>query len=221
MGDLSVFVAFFAGIISFLSPCTLPLIPAYINVLTNNKENLRKDILLIRSLIFVLGFTVVFIIMGASATVLGKIFITNLKGFRIIAGILIIIFGVYTLEIIKIGSLYKEKKLIHNGNKFGPFIMGIAFAAGWTPCVGPILGSILVYTSTVSNLSGIMMLGFYSLGLAIPFLICALLIEKFSFVRKYIYRHMLLIKRITGILMILTGILILTNKLVVVIGFLL
>lgn len=221
MGDLSIFVAFFAGIISFLSPCTLPLIPAYINILTNNKEDLRKDILLIRSLIFVLGFTGVFIIMGASATVLGKIFITNLKGFRIIAGILIIIFGVYTLEVIKIGSLYKEKKLIQNGNKFGPFIMGIAFAAGWTPCVGPILGSILVYTSTVSNLSGIMMLGFYSLGLGIPFLICALLIEKFSFVRKYIYKHMLLIKRITGILMILTGILILTNKLVVIIGFLL
>lgn len=221
MENVSVFIAFFAGVVSFLSPCTLPLIPAYINVLTNNNEKSRKDILLIRSLIFVLGFTLVFIIMGASATALGRIFIENLKGFRIIAGILIILFGVYTLEIIKIGSLYKEKKLISNGNKFGPFIMGIAFAAGWTPCVGPILGSILVYTSSVSNVNGIMMLGFYSLGLAIPFLICALLIEKFSFIRKYIYRHMILIKRITGILMICTGILILMNKLVVLIGFLL
>lgn len=216
MNNISIFMAFFAGIVSFLSPCVLPLIPAYINVLA--KDDKRKDILLIRSLLFVSGFTFVFILMGASATALGNVFQNNIERFRIISGLLIIIFGIYTLEIIKIGSLYKEKRLFNKLNKLGPFIMGIAFAAGWTPCVGPILGSIILYTSTNTNLNGIMMLGFYSLGLGVPFILCAILIDKFSFVRNHIYKYMTIIKRLTGILIILIGILIITNKLVVIIG---
>lgn len=218
MKHISIFMAFFAGVVSFISPCVLPLIPAYINVLT--KQDKRKDIVLIRSILFVCGFTFVFIIMGASATALGKLFQNNINLFRIISGIIIILFGIYTLEIIKVGSLYKEKRLFNKLNDLGPFIMGIAFSAGWTPCVGPILGSIIVYTSINANLNGIFMLGFYSLGLGVPFILCALLIDKFIFVRKYIYKYMSLIKKITGILMIIIGILMITNKLVVFIGIL-
>ncbi|MGL4849839.1 MAG: cytochrome c biogenesis CcdA family protein [Clostridium sp.] len=216
--NLSIMVAFFAGVVSFLSPCILPLIPAYINILAKDTQKNRKDIILKRSLIFILGFTVVFIIMGASATIIGKIFNRYFESLRILSGILIIIFGIYTLEIIKIGSIYKEKKLIKKVNEMGPFLMGIVFAAGWTPCVGPILGSILTYTSINTSLNGILMLGLYSLGLGIPFILSAMLIEHFSFVRKNIYKHMRKIKVITGVLMILVGILVATNKLVIVIG---
>lgn len=219
MENISIFMAFFAGVMSFLSPCVLPLIPAYINILTKDAETKSKDIILKRSLLFVLGFTIVFIIVGASASFIGEIFEKNLEVFRIMSGVTIILFGIYTLEIIKIGTLYREKKLLQF-DKAGPLIMGVAFAAGWTPCVGPILGTIIMYTSINTNLNGILMLGFYSLGLAIPFIISALLIDKFDFIRKHIYKRMILIKRITGVLMIITGILIMTNKLVVIIGIL-
>ncbi|MGL5417251.1 MAG: cytochrome c biogenesis CcdA family protein [Clostridium sp.] len=216
--NLSILVAFFAGVVSFLSPCVLPLIPAYINILTKDVDRDRKDIILRRSLLFILGFTIVFIIMGASATFLGKIFSRHFEILRVLSGILIILFGVYTLEVIKIGSLYKEKKIIRKADGISPLIMGIAFAAGWTPCVGPILGAILAYTSINTSLNGVVMLGLYSIGLGIPFILSAMLIEHFSFIRKNIYKHMRKIKIITGILMIIVGALIATNKLVIMIG---
>ncbi|MGL5647123.1 MAG: cytochrome c biogenesis CcdA family protein [Clostridium sp.] len=216
--NLSILAAFFAGVVSFLSPCVLPLIPAYINILTKDVDRDRKDIILRRSLLFILGFTIVFIIMGATATFLGKIFSRHFEILRVLSGILIILFGVYTLEVIKIGSLYKEKKIIRKADGISPLIMGIAFAAGWTPCVGPILGAILAYTSINTSLNGVVMLGLYSIGLGIPFILSAMLIEHFSFIRKNIYKHMRKIKIITGILMILVGVLIATNKLVIMIG---
>ncbi|WP_297638698.1 cytochrome c biogenesis protein CcdA [uncultured Clostridium sp.] len=221
MERVNIFVAFFAGVISFLSPCVLPLIPVYINILTggaSGKSDGKKNVIFVKSLLFILGFTIIFIILGASATLLGELFNEHLELLRIISGILIIFFGIYTLEIIKVGRLYMEKKVIKNTRNFGPFIMGVAFAAGWTPCVGPILGSILVYTSNASTIDGVITLGIYSLGLGIPFLLSAMLIEKFTIVRKYIFKHMIIIKRITGILMVLIGILILTNRLGVLMG---
>jgi len=221
MGDITIFIAFFSGLISFLSPCVLPLIPAYVSILADEDENLKKNKVLSQSLLFILGFTIIFIIMGASGALIGRLFGENIKFFRVLAGIIIIIFGLQTSEIIKIKFLYREKRFNKRVKEFGPIVMGMAFAAGWTPCIGPILGSILLYASSQSEVAtGIVMLLFYSLGMGVPFLITAILIEKFDFVRKKIYKYMVPIKKISGIFMIIIGLLMVTNKLLVVIGLL-
>ena len=221
MGDITIFIAFFGGLVSFLSPCVLPLIPAYISILIDEDKNLKKNKVLSQSLLFILGFTIIFIIMGASGSLIGKLFGENIKFFRILAGFIIIIFGLQTTEIIKIKFLYREKRFTKRIKDFGSVVMGMAFAAGWTPCIGPILGSILIYASLKSELiTGIIMLLFYSLGMGVPFLITAILIEKFDFVRKKIYKYMITIKKISGVFMVIIGLLILSNKLLVFIGLL-
>lgn len=221
MRDITIFIAFFSGLVSFLSPCVLPLIPAYVSILADEDENLKRNKVLSQSLLFILGFTIIFIIMGASGALIGRLFGENIKFFRVLAGIIIIIFGLQTAEIIKIKFLYREKRFSKRIKEFGPIVMGMAFAAGWTPCIGPILGSILLYASSQSEVAtGIVMLLFYSLGMGVPFLITAILIEKFDFVRKKIYKYMVPIKKISGIFMIIIGLLMVTNKLLVVIGLL-
>ncbi|MDQ0149325.1 cytochrome c biogenesis CcdA family protein [Eubacterium multiforme] len=221
MRDITIFIAFFSGLVSFLSPCVLPLIPAYVSILADEDENLKRNKVLSQSLLFILGFTIIFIIMGASGALIGRLFGENIKFFRVLAGIIIIIFGLQTAEIIKIKFLYREKRFSKRIKEFGPIVMGMAFAAGWTPCIGPILGSILLYASSQSEVvTGIVMLLFYSLGMGVPFLITAILIEKFDFVRKKIYKYMVPIKKISGIFMIIIGLLMVTNKLLVVIGLL-
>ena len=219
-----IFVAIGAGIISFLSPCVLPLIPGYISYISGtslDKLLESKTVNIIPTILFSLGFSLVFIVFGASATYLGKILLTNSFPLRIVAGIIIIIFSLQILEFINLNFLNYEKRIEANISKnfFSPILIGMAFAFGWTPCIGPILGSILVLASTTENVySGIILLSFYSLGLAVPFILSGYLIQKFLLFSKNIKNKMKIITKTGGILLLFTGILILTNQLQV-IGF--
>ena len=219
-----IFVAIGAGIISFLSPCVLPLIPGYISYISGtslDKLLESKTINIIPTILFSLGFSLVFIVFGASATYLGKILLTNSFPLRIVAGIIIIIFSLQILEFINLNFLNYEKRILTKDNTsfLSPLIIGMAFAFGWTPCIGPILGSILVLASTTENVySGIILLSFYSLGLAVPFILSGYLIQKFLLFSKNIKNKMKIITKTGGIFLLFTGILILTNQLQV-IGF--
>ena len=216
---IELFVSFGAGLISFLSPCVLPLIPGYISYISGASLNElleNKNINIIPIIFFALGFSIVFIFFGATATFIGKFLLNNSIQLRIFAGIIIIIFSLHILEIINLKFLNYEKRIYSEKNKgyFGPILIGMAFGFGWTPCIGPILGSILVLASTAENVSkGILLLSFYSLGLAIPFVLSGYLIQKFILFSKDIKRKITLISKIGGILLLLTGILILTNQL--------
>ncbi len=189
-------IAFGAGLISFLSPCVLPLIPGYISFISGQSLNElveSKKVNLIPLLLFSLGFSFVFISFGAAASALGKILLQNSNYLRIVAGTIIVIFSLQLLGLINIGFLNYEKKYYtkKSTKPLFVFIVGMAFGFGWTPCIGPILGSILALASTEENISrGIVMLSFYSLGLAIPFILSGFLIQKFllfskNFKKKY------------------------------------
>lgn len=221
MNNVSLFLAFSAGLISFLSPCVLPLVPAYVSYMTgesvqSNNKTTDKFYILYKSLGFVIGFSIVFVIMGASITSLGKLFIKNQMIFKRIAGILIIIFGLHTSGILKIKFFSKEMKFMSLGNSkgaFGSVLMGMAFAAGWTPCVGPILSSILVYATSMDTIGrGILLLILYSLGLAVPFVLTALAVDKLSSKLPKVTKHLKVVSIISGILLIILGVLIFTNK---------
>ncbi len=221
MNGISIAMAFAGGLLSFLSPCVLPLVPAYIGYLTgsavseiNTRE--QKAHLLAKSLGFVLGFSFVFMVLGASVTTLGSLLITNKLLFQKISGIAIIILGIHLTGFIKLKKLYYEKRLFPLSgkvNKAGSFFVGMAFAAGWTPCIGPILSSILIFAGNMETISmGITMLGFYSLGLAVPFVLVAALIEKFSQYFKKYSKYLRYVSLISGILLIIMGILIFNDK---------
>lgn len=221
LNNVSLILAFSAGLLSFLSPCVLPLVPAYISYITGtsigDSDSKKSNIyVLYKSIGFIIGFSIIFIIMGASITSIGKVFIKNQSIFRKISGILIFIFGLHTTGIFKIKLFYREKRFLSFNNTngaFGSVLMGMAFAAGWTPCVGPILSSILVYASSMETISrGIILLVFYSLGLAVPFILTALAIESLSSKISRLGKYLNLISIISGLLMILMGILIFTNK---------
>ena len=216
---IELFIALGAGLISFLSPCVLPLIPGYISFISGQSLNElveRKKINLIPLLLFSLGFSFIFILFGAAASALGKILLQNSNYLRIIAGTIIVIFSLQLLGIINIGFLNFEKKYYTNKstNPLFVFIMGMAFGFGWTPCIGPILGSILALASIEESiLKGIVMLSFYSLGLAIPFIISGFLIQKFLLFSKNFKKNINKVSKVGGIVLLITGILILTNQL--------
>ena len=211
-------IAFGAGLISFLSPCVLPLIPGYIAFISGSTYNelLEKKINLIPIIYFTLGFSIIFVIFGMAATFIGQLLLKNSNILRIIAGLIIIVFSLQVIGILKLNFLNFEKKYYSKNNKglFGSIILGMAFAFGWTPCIGPILGSILILASTEESINrGIFLLLFYSLGLAIPFVLSGYLFQKFITVSKNLKKRMNLIKKIGGSLLLLTGILIITNQL--------
>ena len=216
---IEIFIAFGAGLISFLSPCVLPLIPGYIAYISGSSLNElleKKDVNLLPIILFTFGFSIVFIIFGASATFLGKFLLSNSFPLRIIAGVIIIFFSLHIIGIINIKFLNYEKKIYadRNNTVFSSILIGMAFAFGWTPCIGPILGSILILASTTENIGkGILLLSSYSLGLAIPFILSGYLIQKFILLSKNIKKKMNVITKAGGILLFLTGILILTNQL--------
>ncbi|MBW9157905.1 cytochrome c biogenesis protein CcdA [Clostridium sp. FP2] len=221
MNNISLILAFSAGLLSFLSPCVLPLVPAYISYLTGTAVNELDDKkaklnILYKSFGFVIGFSIIFILMGASITTLGKIFISNQTIFRKISGLLMIVFGLHTIGLLKIKLLYREKRFFSfnkASGKFGSILMGMAFAAGWTPCIGPILSSILMYASSSETIGkGILLLSVYSLGLAVPFILTALAIGSFTKHKNAIFKYLPVISAISGILLLLMGILIFTNK---------
>ena len=214
-----IILAISAGLLSFLSPCVLPIIPGYIAYISGSTlEDLleKKNINLLPIFLFTVGFSIVFIIFGASATFLGKILLSNSFPLRIIAGIIIIVFSLHILEILKLNFLNYEKRFYANKNKniFSSVLIGMAFAFGWTPCIGPILGSILVLASTEESINrGVLLLVFYSLGLAIPFILSGYLFQKFIIVSKNLKKRMNLITKFGGSLLLITGILIITNQL--------
>jgi len=216
---IELFIAFGAGLISFLSPCVLPLIPGYVSFISGQslQEILKsKRINILPLILFCFGFSTVFIILGASASFLGQTLLQNSEILRIIAGIIIIIFSLQLIGVINIPYLNFEKRFDarKSRNILFPYIIGLAFGFGWTPCIGPILGSILALASIEETLSrAILLLSFYSLGLAIPFVISGYLIQKFLLFSKNFKKNINIISKIGGVILLITGILILTNQL--------
>ena len=212
-------IAFGAGLISFLSPCVLPLIPGYVSFISGNTLNEileKKKIDLLPLIVFSLGFSFVFIIFGATASFLGQILLQNSQILRSIAGVIIIIFSLQLIGILNIKFLNVEKKFYtkKSNNIFFVFIVGMAFGFGWTPCIGPILGSILALASTEETIyKAILLLSFYSLGLAIPFILSGYLMQKFLLFSKNFKKNINLVTKGGGIILLITGILILTNQL--------
>jgi cytochrome c-type biogenesis protein len=214
-------ISFFAGLISFLSPCVLPLIPGYVSFIcgtTLNELNSKsKNFILKKSLFFSLGFSLVFISLGATATFIGSFLLRNTKLLSIGSGLIIIFFGIYLLNLIKINFLDKSVgnfNVRYSDNLLFPLIVGVGFVFGWTPCIGPILGSILAFASMENSIyKGILLLCFYSLGLAVPFILSSLLIKKFLIFSKKTKKYLNNIKKISGIILIITGILIVTGTL--------
>ena len=216
---IELIVALGAGLISFLSPCVLPLIPGYISYISGSSFNElveKKSVNLFPIILFTVGFSIVFIIFGAASTFLGQILLKNSYELRIAAGLIIVILSLHIIGIINIKFLNYEKRIQTNSNKsiYSPVLIGMAFAFGWTPCIGPILGSILVFAATEESLNkGILLLFSYSLGLAIPFILSGYLIQKFLIFSKNFKKNINLVSKIGGIILLITGILIITNQL--------
>ena len=214
-------IAFLAGLISFLSPCVLPLIPGYISYISGTSlEKLvgkKTNLVLIKTIFFTLGFSLVFISLGSTASFLGKFFLNNSNILRIFAGIIIIFFSFQLIGIINFKFMNKDLRIFtgqYSNSLTFPLLVGAAFGFGWTPCIGPILGSILALAAIEKNFSkSILLLSFYSLGLAIPFIISGVLIEKFLFFSKSFRKYISKITKVGGIILLLTGIAILTNQL--------
>jgi cytochrome c-type biogenesis protein len=223
--DLSLYLAFAAGVLSFLSPCVLPLVPSYLAFLTglsfeeltheHPKQKLRR-LILTNSLLFILGFSVLFTVMGASATLIGQFLVAHRDTIRIVGGIMVILFGLFISGVFSFAFLQQEKKLHLRAKPLGylgSFLVGVTFAAGWTPCVGPLLSSILLYASTAENLrSGILLLFFYSLGLGIPFFACSLALNSFLSLFQKTRRYLGVFTKVGGALLVLVGVLLLLNS---------
>lgn len=223
--NVSLFLAFSAGILSFASPCVLPLIPSYVTYITGlSLERLRSEgekghrlETFFHSIAFVIGFSIIFILLGASATVLGQLMARHQTLLRKIGGVLVVIFGLHFTGLINIRFLqvYKKAELKEKPMGYlGSVMIGLVFGAGWTPCIGPILSSILLYASTAETMTkGIMLLTAYSLGLGIPFIISAVAINRFLSFFQGIIRHMKALTVASGVLLIIIGIMIYTNSL--------
>lgn len=216
--SIGVTIAFTAGLLSFLSPCVLPLIPSYITFITglgiDDVQHARRAALT-HGLLFVLGFTLIFLALGAGATALGRTLLFQREWISRIGGVIIIVFGLYLLGVLNIGLFARERR-VHLADKpvgyLGTVLVGIAFGAGWTPCLGPILGSILIWTSSQADFArGMWLLTAYSLGLAVPFLLSAIAVERFLSVFQRMKRQLVWVSRGAGVLMIAVGLLLVTN----------
>ncbi|MEW6769192.1 MAG: cytochrome c biogenesis CcdA family protein [Pseudomonadota bacterium] len=216
--DISIYAALAAGLISFLSPCVLPLVPPYLVYLTgatiehvanDEDEKTSRRAVMLAALIFVLGFSTVFVALGASASLIGGFIRAWSEQFSILAGIVIIVMGLHFLGLTRIGFLMREGRLTAPTpvGLWGAYVMGLAFAFGWTPCIGPILAAILsVAASEATVTKGAMLLAVYSAGLGIPFLVAAFMVEQFSGVFARMKKHLLTVERVMGVLMVATGI---------------
>ncbi|MDQ3696957.1 MAG: cytochrome c biogenesis protein CcdA [Gemmatimonadota bacterium] len=211
-------VSFSAGLLSFLSPCVLPLIPSYITFITGmsvDEVQVGRRSTFVHSLLFIGGFTLIFLLFGATATVMGRALLAYRDWISRVGGVLIIVFGLYLLGAFNIRAFARERR-VHIANKpvgyLGTALVGVAFGAGWTPCIGPILGSILIYTSSQADLGqGLLLLFAYSLGLAIPFLTASLAIDRFLTTFTRFHRHLVWVNRVGGVILIAVGVLLLTN----------
>src|SRR6185295_9174903 len=231
--QISLFAAFMAGVLSFVSPCVLPLVPSYVSYITGlsvdqlsnvaERRRLRKPIL-VNSLLFIAGFSTVFIAFGASASLIGQLLITYQDYVRKLGGILIIIFGLYLLGALKLGFLTAEKRFHFQSRPagyLGSFLIGIAFAAGWTPCVGPVLGTILLYASTTESFTnGVTLLTSYSLGLGVPFLVTSLGVDSFLAYFKRVRAYLWGVSAVSGVFLVVVGVMIYANSLTIITSFL-
>jgi cytochrome c-type biogenesis protein len=219
--NTTIFIAFLAGLISFLSPCVLPLIPGYISYISGTSfdevKEKKRNLIVVKTVFFTLGFSFVFIALGSTATLVGQFFLINSNIFRIIAGTIIILFSLQLIGIINLNFMNKDVRVYtsrYNKNLAFPFVVGAAFGFGWTPCIGPILGSIIALAALEQNINkSILLLSFYSLGLAIPFVISGILIDKFLIFSKIFKKYTSSITKVGGVILLLTGIAILTNRL--------
>ena len=215
--------AFGAGFISFLTPCVLPIIPGYISYITGknlNEIEQDKRVVLIKTILFSLGFSLVFIILGATASAVGNILLFLTNELRIAAGVVIILFSLQMLGLLNFNFLNQEKRIetqSYKDNYAFPLLVGAAFAFGWTPCIGPVLGSILALSATEASIgSGILLLSFYSLGLAIPFILSGYFMNKFLTTRKGFSKYYGRVTKTGGAILLITGILIATNQIQVI-----
>jgi len=224
MANVTIISAFIAGLISFISPCVLPLVPAYISFISGvsleklragDKGAVRQNVIL-TSLLFIAGFSTIFILLGASATYAGQFLLRNKILFNRIAGVIIILFGLHVAGLFQIRFLNYEKRFNFDRKPvgiLGTYLVGLAFAAGWTPCIGPILAAILVVASNQeSSAQGMILLTSYSLGLAIPFFLTALAINVFFNFFNWVKRHYRAIEYISGALLVILGFLLMTNQ---------
>jgi cytochrome c-type biogenesis protein len=223
--------AFLAGIISFLSPCVLPLVPGYVSLISgtgvdelrSSESHVMRRVML-NSITFILGFTVVFIALGAVATSVGQVTRQYYSILTRVAGVVIIIFGLHLTGIFKIKALYADKRMheVKGGSTaFGAFVVGFAFAFGWTPCIGPILATILAFAASQDTvMRGVMLLAVYSAGLAVPFLLTSLGVDRFLAFYTRFRRHLHTVEVISGVLLILIGTLVLTRHFTVLSGYL-
>lgn len=233
MESVNILTAFAFGLLSFISPCVLPIVPGYISFISGvsfdemqneaNRSQIRKRIAK-NCLLFILGFTVVFIALGASATAVGQFLHERLDIISKVAGVVIIIFGLHMIGVFKIPFLNYEKRFSTQAKPMGlvgAFLVGMAFAFGWTPCIGPILAAILAIASQQDTvLKGISLLAVYSLGLGVPFLIAGLSITFFYNVFNKLKRHLHKVEIAGGALLVVVGVLIMTNYLTVISGYL-
>ncbi len=230
-------MAFGAGLISFLSPCVLPLIPGYISFISgvslqemqdgshaDGLLNSQKLTVILNSIFFIIGFSVIFILLGASATWIGTLLSTRISFLTKAAGLVIILFGLFKLGLFRPLVFFKEVRFNVERKKVGfiwALIIGASFAFGWTPCIGPILTGILVFAGTLDHVhQGVLLLSVYSLGLGIPFLLTSLGVNQFFKFFDRIKRHLGLLEKIAGGIMVIIGLLIFFNKLIVIPGYL-
>lgn len=206
-------IAFSAGLLSFLSPCVLPLVPSYLTFVTgvgfDDLTRARRGAL-VHALLFILGFTLIFLALGASATVIGRIFFHYRVWITRLGGALVIVFGLYLMGGLRLAAFDRERR-VHLASKpvgyLGTVLVGVAFGAGWTPCLGPILGAILTYTAAQADLSrGLPLLLAYSMGLAVPFLLAAVAVERFLETVKKIRPHLARVSQVSGALLMLVGV---------------
>jgi len=230
-------MAFAAGLISFFSPCVLPLVPGYISFISGvsfaeirEKEGVtpflskEKRIILYSSILFIIGFSLIFILLGATATWIGSFLSSKMSILTKVAGLVIIFFGIYMMGFVRPRFLYREARFQIKDKRFGQvgaLLIGAAFAFGWTPCIGPILAGILAYAGTLENVNqGVLLLAVYSLGLGIPFLLTAIGIHRFWGFFSRIKKYLRIMEIAGGAIMVILGVMIYTNKLVLIPGLL-
>jgi cytochrome c-type biogenesis protein len=220
--SLGIGISFTAGLLSFLSPCVLPLIPSYVSFITGlSLDDVQRSrrIALVHSLLFIAGFTLIFLALGATATLVGRMLLRHREWVGRIGGVLVIVLGLYLVGAFNIAALARERR-VHIANKplgyLGTVLVGMAFAAGWTPCIGPILGGVLTYTASSADLDrGLLLLFAYSLGLAVPFLMAALMIDRFMALLQRYRGALMWMSRASGVLLIAVGILMVTGSMTV------
>ncbi len=212
--SLSVLVAFSAGLLSFLSPCVLPLVPSYLTFITGlgleDVSRARRTTLL-HALLFVLGFSFIFVVLGAGATAFGQLMLAYRSWIARAGGVLMIVMGLWMLGALRLDALQQERR-VHISDKpmgyLGTVVVGIAFGAGWTPCLGPTLGAILIMAANQTDMAkGIVLLSAYSAGLAVPFLLAALALERFLTLFQRFKKNLGTVNRVAGVLLILVGVL--------------